>query len=125
MTLHALKTCIHVGARTCTVNTAVCTINGLAITAAGQDIHIKLLDRVVSGDLILIGGVYSPLSVFVNHLANLVFDGVGLVGFKSRAAAFLLTLAACSLFCLLLFSLSLPSFYWLVFWGWGLWTGRV
>ena len=34
---------------------------------------------------------YSSLSVPWNNLANPVFDGVGLAGFKSRANAFSLT----------------------------------
>ena len=47
-------------------------------------------------------------------LANLVFLGVRLVGFRSRANVFFIHLS-CSLHsCLLLFSLSLLSFYWLV-----------
>ena len=37
-------------------------------------------------------GLLFPLSVSLwNYLANPVFDGVGLAGFKSRANAFLLT----------------------------------
>ena len=49
---------------------------------------------------------FIPLSVSLwNDLANPVFDGVGPVGFKIRAITILLARAACSLFCLLLFSL--------------------
>ena len=41
---------------------------------------------------------FIPLSVsLLNDLANPVFDGVGLAGFKSRANAFLLAQAALSL----------------------------
>ena len=58
-----------------------------------------------------------------NDLADPVFDGVGLAGFKSRANDFLLAKAALSL--LLVFYLSLPSVYRLVLWGWGLQTDRV
>ena len=43
-------------------------------------------------------GTFLPISVSLwNDLANPVFDGVGLVGFKSRANAFLLAKAALSL----------------------------
>ena len=58
---------------------------------------------------------YSHFSIFIwNDLGDPVFDCVGLA--VSRAGP-----AGCSLhFCLLLFSLSLLSFYGLVLWGWGL-----
>ena len=59
-----------------------------------------------------------------NDHGDPVLDGAGLAGLKSRANAFLLI--SCSLhFCLLLFSLSLVSFYGLVFCGWGLQTDSV
>ena len=54
-------------------------------------------------------------------LADPVFDGVGLAGFKSRANVFFIILSYYSL----LFSLSLLSVDWLVLWGWGLWTDWV
>ena len=60
-----------------------------------------------------------------NHLSDSVFDGVGLAIFKSRANAFLLAYSCSLTFCLLMFSLSLLSFYGLVLWGWGLRTDRV
>ena len=60
-----------------------------------------------------------------NGLDDLVIDGVRLAGFKSRANVFFTGLTALSLLCLLLFSLSLLSFYWLVLWGWGLRTDWV
>ena len=47
-----------------------------------------------------------------NSLDDLVFDGVGLAGFKSRANAFLLVKISLSVLCLLLFSLSLLFFLW-------------
>ena len=53
-----------------------------------------------------------------NDLGNHEITGVGLVGFKNRANAFLWT--SCSLpLCVLLFSLSHLSFYGLGLWGWG------
>ena len=52
-----------------------------------------------------------------------MFDGVGLVGFKSRANAFMLTRSALSLVFLTILSSS--SFHGLVMRGWGLWTDRV
>ena len=63
-----------------------------------------------------------------NDVSDPVFDGVGLSDFKSRANAFLLTLAA--LFLLYIYSLLLffsfsSSLYRLVLWGWGLRTDRV
>ena len=57
-------------------------------------------------------------------VADLVFDGVGLVDFKRRPNASLLAEAACSLsafYC----SISLLSLYRFVFWGWGLRTNMV
>ena len=68
---------------------------------------------------------FIPWSVSLwNDLSDPVSDGVELAGFKSKVNAFLL--ASCSLtFCLLLFSLSLLSFYGLALWGWGLRTDRV
>ena len=67
------------------------------------------------------------LSVSIwNDLANNVFDGVWLAGFKSRANAFFIG-SSCSIptivFCS--FSISLLSVYRLVLWGWGLRTDRV
>ena len=54
-------------------------------------------------------------------IANPVFDGVGLAGFKSRAYAFLLTIS-CSIPTIVIyyFSLSRLSVCRLVLWGWGL-----
>ena len=53
----------------------------------------------------------------LNDLADPVFDGVGLAGFKSNANVFhRLKLLAPFL------SLSLNSFCWLLLWGWGLRT---
>ena len=47
---------------------------------------------------------FVPLSVFLwNDLADPVFDGVGLAGFKSRANAFFIGLSCSVPFCLLLF----------------------
>ena len=73
---------------------------------------------------------FIPLSVSLwNDLANPIFDGVELVGFKSRANAFFIGLS-CSIPTTIFysFSLSLLSVYRLVLWplwGWGLWTDRV
>ena len=69
---------------------------------------------------------FIPFSVSLwNDLANPVFDGVGLAGFKSRANDSLL--AALSLLYIVFysFSLSLLSVYRLVLWGWGLRTDAV
>ena len=67
---------------------------------------------------------YSLFSISVNDLIDPLFDLVGLTGFKRRANA--LFWPSCSLpFSLLLFYLSLLSFYGLVLWGWGLRTDRV
>ena len=61
-----------------------------------------------------------------NDLANPVFDGVGLAGFRSRANASFIGLS-CSFPTIVFysFSLSLLSVYRLVLWGWGLRTDRV
>ena len=68
---------------------------------------------------------FIPLSVSLwNDLADPVFDGVGLAGFTSRAYALLLAQLLLSISYLLLFSLSLLSFYRLVLCGWGLRTDR-
>ena len=54
-----------------------------------------------------------PLSVSLwNDLIDPVFDGEGLAGFKSRANVFIPGGLICS-FCLLLFSIFLPSIGWL------------
>ena len=55
-----------------------------------------------------------------NHLADPVFDDVGLAGFKRRANTFLLAQTALSLFVFYYFSISLLSVYGLVLWGRGL-----
>ena len=56
---------------------------------------------------------FVPLSLSLrNDLGDPVFDRVGLADFKSRTNAFLLTQSALS-FCLLLFSLFLPSMGWM------------
>ena len=62
-----------------------------------------------------------PVSLW-NDLGDQVFDGVGFSGFKSRANAFLMASSPIwSLpFSLLLFSLSLLSFYMLALWCWSL-----
>ena len=57
-------------------------------------------------------------------LADPVFDGVGLVGFKNRANAFLLALAAISLFSTI-FHFSSFCVYSFVLYGLGHWTDRV
>ena len=67
---------------------------------------------------------FVPLSVSLwNDLSNPVFHGVGLVGFKSRANAFLLASSALPFLSPTILSVS--SFHGLVVWGWGLWTDRV
>ena len=67
---------------------------------------------------------FIPLSVSLwNDLADPVFDGVGLAGFKSKANPYLLPLSILSL-CLQLFS-PVSSIHELVVWGWGLRTDRV
>ena len=70
---------------------------------------------------------FIPFSVSLwNDLANSVFDGVGLAGFKSRANAYFFGLS-CSIPTIVFysFSLSLLSAYRLVLWGWGLRTDMV
>ena len=117
-----------------------------AVWCSAADTHHRLLDSAVSGASFLTGGVliahrytYAPprcrtskdhrtfilLSVSLwNDLSDPVFDGVGLV--VSRAGPMPFYWPSCSFtFCLLLFSLSLLSFYGLVLWGWGLRTDRV
>ena len=61
-----------------------------------------------------------------NDLADPLFDGVGLAGFKSRANAFFIGLS-CSIPTIVLcyFSHSFISVDMLVLWGWGLRTDRV
>ena len=61
----------------------------------------------------------------LNDLADAVFDGVGLEGFKSRANVFYWPKLLYPYYCLLLLSLSLLSVYRFVLWGWGLRTDRV
>ena len=71
---------------------------------------------------------FIPLSVSLwNDLADPVFDGVGLAGFKRRSNRPMpFCWPSCSLlFCLQLFSLSLLFLYRLLVWGWGLRTDRV
>ena len=66
---------------------------------------------------------FVPLSASLwNDLSDPVFDGVGLVGFKSRANDFLAR-SAHSFLSPTVFYFSF--FHWLVVWGWGLWTDRV
>ena len=68
-----------------------------------------------------------PLLVFLwNDLADPLFDGVGMAGFKSKANAFFIGLS-CSIPTIFLFyfSLSLLPVYKFVLWGWGLRTDRV
>ena len=70
---------------------------------------------------------FIPLSVSLwNDLANPVFDGVGLAGFKSRANVFFIGLS-CSIPIIIFYSFlfSLLSVYRLALWGWGLWTDMV
>ena len=70
---------------------------------------------------------FIPLSVsHWNDLANPIFDGVGLAGFKSRANAFFIGIS-CSIPTIVFYSFSIPllSVYRLVLWGWGLRTDRV
>ena len=70
---------------------------------------------------------FVPLSVSLwNDLAEPLFDGVGLAGFKSRANAFFIGLS-CSIPTIVFyyFPLSLFPVYRLVLWGWGLRTEKV
>ena len=60
-----------------------------------------------------------------NDLANLVFDGVGLAGFKSKANAFYCPKMLYPFYNLQLFFPYLLSVYRLVLWCWGLRTDRV
>ena len=71
---------------------------------------------------------------FSNDLEDLIFDGVGLVGFKSRSNNFLFVFFMCffiGLSCSIstivfsYFSLSLLSVNCLALWGWGLRTDKV
>ena len=55
----------------------------------------------------------------------LLFDGVGLVGFKSYADSFLLASAARSIFVFYCFSLSILCVFRMVLRGWGHWTDRL
>ena len=59
-----------------------------------------------------------------NELADPLFDGVGLAVSRAEPMIFYWPKLLAP-FCLLLFSISHLSFYWLVLWGWGLWTDRV
>ena len=58
----------------------------------------------------------------VDH-SDPVFDGVGLVGFKSGANAFLVARSALSFLSPSILSSS--SFHGMVVWGWGVWTEGV
>ena len=61
-----------------------------------------------------------------NDLADHIFDGVLLAGFKSRANASFIGVSSCiTTIVFYYFSLSLLSDYRLVLWGWGLRTNRV
>ena len=69
---------------------------------------------------------FSPLSVSLwNDLANPVFDGVGLAGFKSRAIFLIGLSCAIPTIVFYYFSFSLPSVYRLELWGWDLRTDRL
>ena len=71
--------------------------------------------------------IFIPFSVSLwNDLADPVFDGVGLAGFKSMGQCFFIGLS-CSIPTIVFYSLSLSllSVYKLVLWDWGLRTDRV
>ena len=71
---------------------------------------------------------FIPLTVSLwNDLADPVFDGEGLAGFKSRTNAFLLSQAARSHFVFYCFPFLLfRSLCWYCdLWGWGRWTDRI
>ena len=70
---------------------------------------------------------FIPLSLSPwNDLADPVFDGVGLAGFKSRANVFFIGLSSSILTIVFyFFPLSLLSVYRLVLWGWSLLTDTV
>ena len=68
-------------------------------------------------------GSFMPISESLwNNLGDLVFDGVGFMGFKCRANAFLLALSAHHFVSYYFLFFFLP---WLVVWGWGLRIGIV
>ena len=55
-------------------------------------LHIEILMYTLDAELAVLQEFYSHLTLsvsFWNYLADPVFDGVGLAGFKSRANAFL------------------------------------
>ena len=56
--------------------------------------HIGTLMRRLAAESRSTAGLLFPSVSLWNDLADPVFDGVGLVGFKSRTNAFLLALAA-------------------------------
>ena len=83
--------------------------------------HIGILMRFIAAEPCSTAGHLSPLSVSQwNDLADPVFDGVGLAGFKTRANALFIGPTCLRPLCLLLFSISLLSFSRLLLWGWGL-----
>ena len=89
--------------------------------------HIGTLMHCLAAEPCSTARLFIPFSVSLwKDRANNVFDGVGLVGFKSRANASLFGLS-CSIPTIVVysFSLSLLSVYRLVLWGWGLWSDRV
>ena len=67
----------------------------------------------------------SPLSVPLDDLAYLVFDGVGQAGFKSSANDFFNGLSGCIHTIVFYYFILSLSVYRLVLWGWGLRTDRV
>ena len=52
--------------------------------------HISILMRLIATEPLCTGGLLLPSQCQWNVLADNIFDGVGLAGFKSRANAFLL-----------------------------------
>ena len=68
---------------------------------------------------------HSHVSVTVERSCRPCIRWNGPGGFQEQSQCFFICLSCSLPFCLLQFSLSLLCFYWLVWWGWGLWTDRV
>ena len=90
--------------------------------------HIGILMRHLAAEPCSTAGLLflsqCPSAIW-NDLGDPVFDGVGLVGFNSRANAFYLPKLLYPYYSVLLLFFSFLSVYRLILWGWGLRTDRV
>ena len=105
----------------------LCHVCQLVRFICGLWSHLGTLMSLLTAEPRSVAGLLFPSQYLCGTILPTLslFDGVGLPGFKRRDNAFVLAIAARSLFVFYCFFIFLISLCRLVLWGWGLRTDRV